>query len=58
MADEFQILLILNHKFVVNLKALDRAEGSVQRFRALRALFTTPLTPPPQKAKDYVIDSS
>ena len=37
--------------FSINLKALDRAECPVHRFRGLRALLNAPFTPPPQKKK-------
>ena len=38
--------------FSINLKALDRANGPVHRFRALRALLNDPFTPlPPPKKK-------
>ena len=33
----------------INLKALDRAEGPVQRFRALLTTLINRLTPPPKK---------
>ena len=47
MTDEFQIWMIQNPKFGINLKALDRAGGPVQRFWALHALLNNPFNPPP-----------
>ena len=44
--------------YVPNLKALNRAEGPVQRFRALRATIVSGSPPPPQKKNSNLCHSS
>ena len=56
----FALQLLKCSTFCVNLKALDSAEGTVQRFRALRATQTLSYQlprPPPRKDKNIEIES-
>ena len=52
----FALQLLKCSTFCVNLKALDSAEGTVQRFRALRATQTLSSQPPPPPRKDKNIE--
>ena len=52
----FALQLLKCSTFCVNLKALDSAEGTVQRFRALRATQTLSYQPPPPPRKDKNIE--
>ena len=52
----FALQLLTCSTFGVNLKALDSAEGTVKRFRALRATQTLIFQPPNPPRKDMNIE--